>query len=421
LTARYWRGDGESASVARESRLVGRSEWDLMANRLNRLSSAAFASVVVLCLAAAGCSTIPGEGPSGQEIIDAGTQVNPQFALIEITDPVLAEIARWPGPSFYGRFGDYRGPNLQRIGIGDAVQITIWEAAAGGLFSSPTISPNSPGSRTAVIPSQVVAQDGAITVPYAGRINVVNRTPPQVEAQIVRRLAGKAIEPQALVTVTHNAANTATVTGEVVNGAMVPLSPRGDRIMDVIAEAGGLHTPVRDAFINLMRNGRSARVAMQLLLTDPKENIYVRPGDVITVVNDPQSFTVVGATGRNAVVPFDAVGITLDQAVAKAGGLLDQQADPAGVFVLRYEPSALMRDIPGVPPALLKADLVPVAYHLDLRQPTALFAARLFPIRNKDILYVSDSPVTDLQKLLGVFGAVTGPALSVATIKSYVH
>ncbi|HVB89091.1 MAG TPA: polysaccharide biosynthesis/export family protein [Beijerinckiaceae bacterium] len=364
---------------------------------------------------------MPGAGPSGQELIDAGTQANPQFALIEITDPVLAEIARWPGPSFYGRFGDYRGPTQQRIGVGDSVQITIWEAAAGGLFSSPTITPNSPGSRTAVIPSQVVAQDGAITVPYAGRIRVAGRTPPEVEAIIVKRLQGKAIEPQALVTVTKQIADSAVVTGEVVAGARVPLSARGDRIMDVIAEAGGVRAPVRDAFINLMRNGRAERVAMQLLLTDPKENIYVRPGDVITVVNDPQTFTVVGATPRNAVVPFDAVGITLDQALAKAGGLLDQTADPAGVFVLRYEPSALMRDVPGVPPALLKADLVPVAYHLDLRQPSALFAAHLFPIHNKDIIYVSDSPVTDLQKVFGLFQAVTAPTLNAATVKYYVN
>ena len=358
-------------------------------------------------------------GPSGRDIEAAAAQPAPQFALVEINDPVLAEMARWPAASLYSRFGDYRGPGAENIGVGDSVQVTIWEAAAGGLFSSPAIAANSTGSRSAVIPAQVVARDGSITVPYAGRIEVANRTPPEVETAIVARLQGKAIEPQALVTVTHNIANTATVTGEVVSGARVPLSTRGDRIMDVIAEAGGLRAPVHDSFINLERGGRTVRVAMQSLLTRPRENIYVRSGDVITVVNDPQTFTAVGATGRNAVVPFDAVGITLDQALAKAGGLIDVQADPRSVFVMRYEPTSHLRDVPGVSPELLRADYAPVAYHLDLRQPTALFAARLFTIRDKDIVYVSDSPITDLQKVLNLVGALTSPAVNAATIRVY--
>jgi polysaccharide biosynthesis/export protein len=349
----------------------------------------------------------------------AAAQPTPQFAMVEITNPVLAEMARWPAASLFERFGDYRGPSVQRIGVGDSVQVTIWEAAAGGLFSSPSVLPDSTGSRSAVIPSQVVQNDGSISVPYAGRIDVSNRTPPEVEDEIVQRLQGKAIQPQALVTVTHNIANTVTVTGEVVAGARVPLSTRGDRIMDVIAEAGGVRAPVHDSFINLERGGRSVRVAMQRLVQDPRENIYVRSGDLITVVNDPQTFTAVGATGRNAVVPFDAVGITLDEAIAKAGGLIDMQSDPRNVFVLRYEPVDHMRDIPGVAPNLLGSDFVPVAYHIDMRQPSALFAARLFPIRNKDIIYVSDSPITDLQKLANLLGAITSPVINTAETKAY--
>jgi polysaccharide export outer membrane protein len=329
-------------------------------------------------------------------------------------------MARWPSPSLFEGFGDYRGPTVQKIGVGDAVQVTVWEAGPGGLFSSPAVAADTTGSRSVVIPAQVVSQAGVITVPYAGLISVVGRTPPQVEQIIVQRLQGKAIEPQALVTVTHNVANTATVTGEVVSGALVPLTTRGDRIMDVIAEVGGVRAPVRNSFINLERGGRTIRVAMQRLVQDPRENIYVRPGDVLAVVSDPQTFTAVGATGRNAVVPFDAVGITLDEAIAKAGGLVDAQADPRNVFVLRYEPVAHLREIPGIAPNLLEADVAPVAYHLDMRQPKALFAARLFPIRNKDIVYVSDSPVADLQKITTLVGTLTSSATNAADVRYYV-
>jgi polysaccharide biosynthesis/export protein len=358
-------------------------------------------------------------GPTGKDMAAAASQPSPQFAMIEITDPILAAMARWPSTSLLQNFGDYRGPGVERIGVGDSIQVTVWEAGPGGLFSSPAITLDSTGSRSVVIPSQVVAQDGSITVPYAGHIDVAGKTPPEVERVIVDRLQGKAIQPQALVTVTHNIANTVTVTGEVVAGALVPLTTRGDRIMDVIAEAGGVRAPVRDSFINLERGGRSIRVAMQRLVQDPRENVYVRPGDVLAVVSDPQTFTAVGATGRNAVVPFDAVGISLDEALAKAGGLVDVQADPRSVFVLRYEPVAHLREIPGVAPNLLAADVVPVAYHLDLRQPKALFAARLFAIRNKDIVYVSDSPVADLQKVTNLIGTLTSSVTNAAEVGFY--
>jgi polysaccharide export outer membrane protein len=308
----------------------------------------------------------------------------------------------------------YRAPVDQTIGIGDSVVVTVWEAAAGGLFSTPVADPRQPGSHSAIIPEQVVARDGSITVPYAGRVHVAGKAPPEIERVIVDRLGGKAIEPQALVTLTKNVSNTVTVTGEVTAGARVPLSVRGDRLLDVIAAAGGIQVPARESFIDLSRGGRTVRVPFQALLSDPKENIYARPGDVLTVIQDPQTFTAVGATGRNAVVSFDHVRLTLEEAVAKAGGLLDQSADPEGVFVLRYEPAALAGNYETLSPALKKAGVVPVAYHINMRDPNSLFLERRFAMRNKDIVFVSYSPITDMQKVLTIVNLVTQPVFSAA-------
>ncbi len=237
-----------------------------------------------------------------------------------------------------GTFGKQGAVATQAIGQGDYVQVTIWEAASGGLFSAPTNAQlTGSGSRTATIPEQVVGPDGAITVPYAGRVQVRGRTPQQVEQAVVTALTGKAIEPQALVTVTKNIANTVTVVGEVTGGARVPLTTRGDRILDVVASAGGTRAAAHETFVTLVRGPQSVRIPMQALLISPAENVFVRPGDVISVAKEPQTFTSAGATGQNSVVPFDSIGITLDQAIARAGGLSDTRADPGGVFVIRYE------------------------------------------------------------------------------------
>ena len=294
--------------------------------------------------------------------------------------------------------------------------MTVFEAAGGGLFSQPVSTANTTGSHSAQIPPQVVQRDGSITVPYAGRVNVIGQTTPQVEKTIVEKLTGKAIEPQAIVTLSKNLSTSVTVGGEAVAGARVAMTTRGDRLLDIIATAGGIRVPANEAFLELSRGGKTVRVPFQTLLNTPKENIFARPGDTLTVVRYPLSFTAVGATGSNAVVPFDAVGISLEEAIGKASGLIDSRADPEGVFLLRYEPVGVVRDYPGLTPAQAALDLVPTVYLINMRDPAALFLARQFVMHDKDIVYVSNSPYTDIQKVLGIIQTVSSPIISAASV-----
>ena len=376
------------------------------------------ASVAARLVCAAGCgavltacSTVPTSGPSRQAVVTVGAQADSPYLLVPLSDFAIEQLSRFPGPSLYGKFGDYRGAVVQRVGVGDTVEVTVFEAAGGGLFSQPVSTANTTGSHSAQIPPQVVQRDGSITVPYAGRVNVVGQTTPEIEKSIVDKLTGKAIEPQAIVTLSENIANSVTITGEAIKGMRVPLSTRGDRILDVIASAGGITVPAQETFLELSRGGRTVRMPLQTLLASPRENIYARPGDTLTVIRYPLTFTAVGATGRNAVVNFDAVGISLEEAVGNAAGLIDERADPEGVFVMRYEPIGVVRNFPGLTPQQAALNLVPVVYIVNLRDPTGLFLARKFAMHDKDIVYVSNSPFSDLQKVLQIVGTVTAPII----------
>ena len=359
------------------------------------------------------CSTVPSSGPSRQSVVNIGSQPDSPYLLVPLSDFAVEQLARFPGPSLYGKFGDYRGAVEQKIGVGDTLEVTVFEAASGGLFSQPVSTANTTGAHSASIPPQVVQRDGSITVPYAGRVSVVGMTTPDIEKSIVDKLTGKAIEPQAIVTLDQNLANSITVNGEAIKGARVSLSTRGDRLLDVIAEAGGLLPKVNahDAFLELTRGGRTVRVPFQTLLAEPRENVYARPGDTLTVVSYPLTFTAVGATGNNAVVKFDAVGVSLEEAVGKSAGLLDARADPEGVFVFRYEPVAVVRDFPGLTPQQAALNLVPVVYLVNLRDPTGLFLARKFSVHDKDIVYVSNSPFSDLTKVFTIISGITAPVV----------
>jgi polysaccharide biosynthesis/export protein len=383
-------------------------------------------SLVILGGALAGCGLTPASGPSRDEMVQTVSSTSEDtaapFAWVEINSHTLDILARRSPPTLRGYFGDYRSSASPVIGVGDSLQVTVWEAAAGGLFSAGDMANNlNPGSRSAAIPEQVVGRDGSVTVPYAGRVQVAGRTREQVEAAIIERLHGKAIEPQVLVNVTRNISNTVTVTGEVANGARVPLSLRGDRILDVIAQAGGYRSAVHETFISLTRGNRTARAPLQALLANPGENIYIRPGDILTVESRPQTFTVAGATGANAVIPFDARGITLEEAIGKSGGLNDNRADADGLFVMRYEPSSLVREFPNVAPGLLQQAQIPVAYHLNMKDPSALFVARRFPVRDKDIIYVSNAPLAEIGKVVQLVQMVAQPAVQGMAVSRIGH
>lgn len=373
-----------------------------------------------LCCAISGCvSFLPAPGPSTIQVTseEGPGETLGGYIVIDIDERVTAIASSRLPESFRRVFRDDRPSPDLRIGIGDSVAVTIWEAAAGGLFSAaPTATGMAAGSRTAVIPEQVVSRDGTIRVPYAGRLQVRGLHPAEAEDLIVKGLTGKAIEPQAVVQITKSLSNSASVGGEVTTGSIVQLNPRGDRILDVISAAGGIRIPAHEAFVRLTRGKQTVSIAYNTLLAKPDENIYVLPRDVITVVRDPQTFTAFGSTFRNDKVPFDAGGTTLEEAIAKVGGLEDTRSDPAGIFLLRFEPAAMVAQMAPEKPLPSQGELIPVVYRLNLLKANSFFLARAFPMRDKDILYVANSPSVPVQKFLHLVGSLTSPVVSGITV-----
>jgi len=266
-----------------------------------------------------------------------------------------------------------------------------------------------PGTR---IPLQEVGTDGAITIPYAGRVPAAGRTPNEVQREVEKRLADKSLEPQVLVMVRRSPTNSVTIAGEMLNGGRVTLNPSGERLLDVIGLVGGSRAPVHETFVRLSRDGVTATVPLAAIVKDPEENLYVRPGDVLTLVRRGQTFTVFGATGRNRQISFNTARLTLSEALAKSGGLADERADPEAVFLLRYEPQQLVRALGQPIAARTPEGISPVAYRLDLRDPKAYLLAQQFPVRDKDTIFVADAAAMPFYKAFGAISRITGPVLT---------
>ena len=148
---------------------------------------------------------------------------------------------------------------------------------------------------------------------------------------------------------------------------------------------------------------------LETIIRDPNQNVPLQPGDVITAYFQPLSFIALGATGKNDAVNYEAQGISLAQALARAGGLQDARSDARGVFIFRFEPKDAL-PWPRQPVETTPDGKVPVIYRIDLKDPKSFLVSQSFPISKKDVLYISNTSVAELQKFLNLLGSLIGPA-----------
>jgi polysaccharide export outer membrane protein len=362
----------------------------------------------LLCalVAAGGCALLPTSGPQSWDIF-AGQHDHQklQYVLVRVTPQVVATLAK-AVPRLATAFADNRPPPRIRFGIGDVISVTIFEAAAGGLFI-PAEAGVRPGNFITV-PSQAVDPDGNISIPYAGAVRASGRTAVELQRAIVQALANRAIEPQAIVSLVTQQSALVTLLGDIRVANRLPALPAGERLLDTIARAGGPVGQGYDEWVMLERNGRRETVPFGALVYDPADNIYTHPLDTIYLYHQPQTFLAFGAVRTmGAQIPFDQWRLSLAEAVSKAGGLTDAQADPGALFLYRGETREVAERL-GVDISGFDGPIIPVIYNIDLRDPAGYFLATRFEMRNKDVIYASNAVSVEFTKFLAVLQNISG-------------
>lgn len=383
--------------------------------------------VILLATACTSCSSfIPTSGPKLADIIQS-PEIRVQnvpaptegFALVRIDGTTAEKLSVQDEPPRFGP-GDLDRPQTAiGVGVGDVLQVTIFETGSGGLFI-PSDAGSRPGNFVA-LPPQQVGQDGAITVPWAGRIATVGRTPITIQAEIEGRLAKRALEPQVVVSFAERHANELSILGEVGAATRFSMDASGERILGAIARAGGPRFPAYESLVTLQRHGAAETSLLSEIATDPRQNIAMQSGDVVYVAHEPRYFLAIGATGQTTTLsqldrrfPFGDRVLDLADALAKAGGLQDDRANARAVFLYRYETHATLERLGLQVPASLSAK-VPTIYAVDLTDPSGFFLCNRVAMRNGDTIYVANAPSTNLQKILNLFLPFTESANFVRT------
>lgn len=367
------------------------------------------ASVFALVASLSGCAMFGASGPS-TNAMNRAVKNDAKLRVIDVNDIVTRSILAAQNEDTFART---LGDAPQRHGIigqGDVLDISIWEAPPAVLFSSGAnpLALGAPSvSHSSSMPQQMVDADGNIIVPFAGVIRAVGRTPNDVARDISARLARMAHDPQTVVRIAENQGADVTVVGDVVNSRRVPLTTKNERLLDALASAGGVRQPVDKVLIQITRGKTVAARPLGAIIRDPGENIGLAANDVVTALFQPYSFQAMGAFTAPTEINFEGTGISLAQAVARVGGLQDNRANIKGLFIFRFEDPAALPPELRVGAPLTPEGKVPVIYRVDMSNPSTFFVMQSFPMRNKDILYVSNAPLTDIQKFVNLVSQLT--------------
>lgn len=367
----------------------------------------------------AACSSLPTSGPSTRNVVALGQQQAtaevPEVELIDVNGAVAQSLYQAQVNQSFAQLGDGTS-SIGAINIGDVLDITIWEAPPAVLFGGALSSTGSGNAQQTKLPEQMVSSAGTISVPFIGDVSVLGKTPVQVQNIIKGRLKKMANQPQVMVRmVQNNAANVSVI--RAGNSVRMPLTAAGERVLDAVAAVGGSTANVQDTNVQLTRGNVVRTIALEDLVAHPRQNILLRRGDVVTMITNPSTFTSMGAVGHTQQIGFSVKGLSLAEAVGRMGGLQDYRADARGVFVFRYAPLSELppeKQSKWVEKGYGDRAEIPVVYRLNLADANSMFWMQRFPVKDKDVVYVSNAPMAEVRKFLSfVFSPVVSGANSI--------
>ncbi|QBQ49044.1 MULTISPECIES: polysaccharide biosynthesis/export family protein [Brevundimonas] len=361
------------------------------------------ASLLIVALLA-GCSTLPRDGPSGRNVVQGASSPERagDYALIDLDFALSERLKAAPPPSFSTLALASSDAPTDVIGVGDTLAVSIFEPG-GALFGGGSNNSGSSGNQT--LPPLVVNRNGAVPIPFAGEVNVQGLTPTQASAAVRRALIGKVANPQVIVTIAGNTSNAVTVLGEVRNPGRQPLTSNHNRILDVIAAAGGPSRSLYDIDVRIQRDGKTYAAPMSVVTTEFNENVRLQRGDQVNLVYKPRRFSSFGAFNAVARSELPSGPLTLAEALSGVGGLDSNLANARSVLVFRFERPEVAQAL-GIQQAPTSRG-VPVVYRLNLNEGEGFFIASNFQMQPDDVIYAPRAGAAEMRKFFEFVQSIT--------------
>ncbi|MDP1748910.1 MAG: polysaccharide biosynthesis/export family protein [Reyranella sp.] len=355
-----------------------------------RVVARPIAIVLGLGIGVAACTALPGDGPWMGGAQGTSTEALP-FDVIDLTPTTIAAYRQPESIDRPSVTSSLSAGGKISVAPGDAIKVRIFEPYEGSIF--PTIQ--KPGADFGV---QRVTDAGTINIPFVGTVQVAGLDLSQIERRIAQQLNGKAQDPQVIVEFVADRTHTVMVSGDVKNPGRVSILEGVRSVVDAINRVGGPASTGGGGQSGAMGGQTQLEVVVrrhgEVILTAQYSellaggDISIQKGDEIVVRPNSRVFTVLGAVLKSGNVEMTKHNLSLLEALGQVGGLNDIRANKTGVYVFR------MGDLKNNPAARARV------FRLDLMQPVSIFVAQQFGMQARDVIYVTNAPLYEYDKVL---------------------
>lgn len=373
----------------------------------NNMLSRAIAGISLLGLLA-GCE-LPRSGPYYEELAEGEQVEGYGFHVLPVT-PEISRVTRVDERlGFSISFIQARAEPVNTLAKGDVLSITVWENIDEGLL-------NPQGIGATPLPNSKIDEQGMIFVPYIGLIKASGRTLNQLRTSIQRKLAEKTLNPQVDLIPIESNGRLVSVQGTVNAPGIYPIESPTTHILPMMARAGGVSLDPEIVRLKLRRGRIQGEIWLSDLYDEPRNDVHLKSGDAIIAERDRRIFTALGALNQSATVQFPTREVSVIRALGSVGGLRDDTADPTGIFLFREEPVEISQRLF---PDRTITEPQRVAYIIDLTEPSGLFLARDFMMRDRDTIYVTTAPFVRWLKILQAISPLVNFSGSVRSLGGF--
>ena len=360
-------------------------------------------SALTLCLSCLeGCS-LPNAGPLAGEVEDTkGVEtinVTPELALGMVQQ--LQKDEQQKLSQALAKLSNAQPAKEYKLQPGDTVDIALWSFADGG--NTTQTSPLATGPQATKLGTFQIDTAGTITLPYAGRITIANRTPDAARDLIAHKYVKLGLVHSPDITLNSSATqNGIIVTGSTGEPKVLSWNPGGITLARAItltlgngtstlSENSALDNSTNAISAAIIRNGEEIDLPIPDALN---RDIFLRPADKIIIKREPAvQVTIIGGGINRAGLYGFSKPLGLAAVIASAQGLNPNAANSTRIFVFRQQ-----------------TDQKPILYIFSWNDGRGLIAAQRFPVKNEDIVYVAESPIVPISRVLNTIFQMALPA-----------
>lgn len=337
-------------------------------------------TLVCSALILSGCGSVfSAAGPSKSSIVNSSDKYEEQnYTLVPLSAKTIGSYMKPAEEVLKASVTQSTIPDTKLMS-GDVLTVMIADNAENGALFAPLAAGGTTFDKVRI------DAHGKISLPYVNNLKISGLSLTQAQDAIKKSVQNYTMDPQVYISLTSELGASVLVSGDVNKPGRFSTLQGPLTVIDSINQAGG---PKLEPYLVdvVVRNGKTVRKFNYEELLNG-QNFKLAPNSEVILERARKRFVAMGAVKQAGLHDFPSVNPNLLEVLGKIGGLDEGKADVRGVFIFRM-------------PENVTKNEKPIVFHLDMQNPTSMFLAKQFLVKNEDAVYVTNAGVYEFQKMI---------------------